>query len=173
MSPLYSVARVKVDVAKGEKIGSKRSGYFCLPHGSVVWGRDAAPSDDRLWEAVSRGLEKAGLAVPSTDADLFEQMPPVTPYLIAAVVRNAKFSTCVPGIGVGDGSSVKGTAKLNGEWKVYSHETKSVIAALTTSDEVAVSADEGIGLEALFLRALEGNAETFARSTSEVSRPAE
>lgn len=168
--PRYGVAGVTVDLAKGQKIGRRRAGYVCLPHGSVVWGRDVAPASDRLVEAVARGLGNGGLPIPSADAQMLGG-PAETAYLVGAVVRKAEFSTCLPhygpGFGIGDRSSVKGWASLEVEWKVYSKQARSIVRTHVTQARAIAKADERVDTEDLFLRALERSAERFAPLAAE------
>lgn len=160
--PRYSIVRVKVDLVTGQKIGRKRAGLVCLPFGSVVWGKDAAPGEAKMIDVVAQGFEQAGLSVPSRDAELFGQAPASTPFLIAGVIKRATFHTCLPGFGIGDRSSIKGDGQLEIEWKVYSRRSNAVILSAVTREKIAVSEDDGVGIEGLFLRAVEKNASQFA-----------
>lgn len=119
-APFHLVA--EVPLVPDSKVGSRRAGLACLPHGSVR-AYDFVSGPDDLLYGLQRELGRRGFAV-----DIAVGAPADMPQVVVRLDR-IDASLCASSWGLGDRTRLKGRVAFTFSWHVQSHPRSSGTSA--------------------------------------------
>lgn len=168
-SAVFSLAPLRYSIEPRQDLGKKRAGMICLPNGSVNFRDLRLPPAEMIGRDVSEMLKSAGLDVSSPDLSGFADQS--VPYGIIATIVGIDLSVCAKRWGLGDASTVKGTAAVTIDWSVYERARRERVAFATSRGTYATGS-ESIDIGDLVAKAIVDGAAKLAQSPqgTEISR---
>lgn len=148
------LARVDIQVKRGEDIGSLEGGALCLPNESLIYGKDRATVyPDELSDIFLHELEAARYQVISDPVATVENPEDwKAERMIVPKVFRMQANICYPGSGVGQWKS-KGAAAVAVEWQIHSRAGGSPIYTLKTEGYAQVENSQYEGDKEVFRKA--------------------
>lgn len=136
---MISVAPIRYDIKSEQKLGPKRAGLICLPNGSLSFRDLRLPPPETTTKTVSDRLIVGGLKVAPLDPTGFADQP--TPYRMVATVVNIGLSVCAKRWGLGDTTSVTGSANVTIQWSIYGRQKPEPVITLSSRGSYATGRD--------------------------------
>ena len=148
------LARVDIQVKRGEDIGSLEGGTLCLPNEDLIYGKDRATVyPDELSDIFLHELEAARYHVISDPVATVENPQDwKAERMIVPKVFRMQANICYPGSGVGQWKS-KGAAAVAVEWQIHSRAGGGPIYTLKTEGYAQVESSQYEGDKEVFRKA--------------------
>ncbi len=148
------LARVDIQVKRGEDIGSLEGGTLCLPNEDLIYGKDRATVyPDELSDIFLHELEAARYRVISDPVATVENPGDwKAERMIVPKVFRMQANICYPGSGVGQWKS-KGAAAVAVEWQIHSRAGGGPIYTLQTEGYAQVESSRYEGDKEVFRKA--------------------
>lgn len=144
------LARIVVDIKRGEKIGRAKYGAaFCLYPENLAWrtGR-IEPEMERFDSVFREKINASGFVIAGDPGKLFDD-PADRPaeYLVGGSIANIDLDVCYPGVSsqFADYERSRGTATIDVEWQIYSQIERRVVLTLHTTGTATRSKSQNGG----------------------------
>lgn len=158
-----ALSRLVIRMPAGKVWANIQGGLFCIPSAKPSWkgGQQDLKGNEYL-SAFHDAMKDAGYKVEGDPDNLFETNASVTDYQIAGIITNIDAHACLPKVGYGNSSTIRGGISVDMEWQVYSSLRKVVVSEAKTHGQYDTKGTESGGMEGLLLNAFRENLKDLA-----------
>jgi S1-C subfamily serine protease len=151
----------------GQEWLSMHAGIFCFGGAKQTWnGGQQEQKVGPYMDVLRPQMQGAGFKVDGDPDNVFEQTASTADLQLAAVINDFYLDVCLPMVGYGNSSTIKGSANMRVQWQLYSTIQKTVVARIDTVGEAHFKDATQGGVAALTMAAFKDNVNSLAASAT-------